>query len=60
MNKKSSCNARDADRCELESKMRRASGEGHGNRLQYSCLENPMDRESGRLQSMRLHRVGHD
>ena len=24
----------------------RSSGEGHGNPLQYSCLENPMDRES--------------
>ena len=23
---------------------RRSSGEGHGNLLQYSCLENPMDR----------------
>ena len=22
----------------------RAPGEGHGNQLQYSCLENPMDR----------------
>ena len=27
-------------------------GGGHGNPLQYSCLENPMDRGSGRLQSM--------
>ena len=24
----------------------RPSGEGHGNPLQYSCLENPMDREA--------------
>ena len=24
----------------------RSSGEGHGNPLQYSCLENPMDRGS--------------
>ena len=24
----------------------RSSGEGHGNPLQYSCLENPMDREA--------------
>ena len=23
----------------------RSSGEGHGNPLQYCCLENPMDRE---------------
>ena len=35
---------------------------GHGNPLQYSCLENPMDREeSGRLQSGgHTHTVGHD
>ena len=27
----------------------RSPGEGHGNPLQYSCLENPMDRGAGRL-----------
>ena len=29
----------------------RSPGEGHGNPLQYSCPESPMDREPGRLQS---------
>ena len=38
----------------------RSSGEGNGNPLQYSCLENPMDRERGRLQSMGSQRVGHN
>ena len=39
----------------------RSDGEGNGNPLQYSCLGNPMNREShGRLQSIALHRVGHD
>ena len=44
----------------------RSPGEGHGNPLQYSCLENPMDGESygwrslGGLQSMGSQRVGHD
>ena len=33
--------------------------ERNGNPLQYSCLENPMHREPGGLQSMRLQRVGH-
>ena len=34
---------------------------GNGNPLQYSCLENPMDREEPcGLQSMGLQRVGHD
>ena len=36
------------------------AGEGNGNPLQYSCLENPMDRGSGRLQSRGSLRVGHD
>ena len=30
----------------------RVSGEGNGNSLQYSCLENPWMEERGRLQSM--------
>ena len=38
----------------------RSPGEGNGYPLQYSCLENPMDKEPGRLQSIRLQRVGHD
>ena len=39
----------------------RSLGEGNGNPLQYSCLENCRDRdEPGGLQSMRLQRVGHD
>ena len=39
----------------------RSPGEGNGNPLQYSCLENPMDRgEPGGLQSMGSQRVGHD
>ena len=36
------------------------SGEGNGNPLQYSCLENPMDGEVCRLQSMEWQRVGHN
>ena len=35
-------------------------GEGNGNPLQCSCLENPRDREPGGLPSMESHRVGHD
>ena len=33
---------------------------GHSNPPQYSCLENPMDREPARLQSIGLHKVRHD
>ena len=38
----------------------RSPGEGNDNPLQYSCLENPMDRGAWRLQSMELQRVRHD
>ena len=31
---------------------RRCPGGGHGNPLQYSCLENPMDRGASGLQSL--------
>ena len=31
----------------------RSPGGGHGNPLQNSCLENPIDRGPGKLQSMR-------
>ena len=30
------------------------------NPLQYSCLQNSIDREAWQLQSMRSQRVGHD
>ena len=38
----------------------RSPGEGSGDPLQYSCLENPMVEEPGGLQSMGSERVGHD
>ena len=38
----------------------RSPGGGHGNPLQYSCLENPMEEEPGGLQSMGPQRVGHN
>ena len=40
--------------------MGRSPGEGNGNPLQYSCLENPMNRgEPGGPQSMGSQRVTH-
>ena len=39
----------------------RFPGEGNGNPLQYSCLENPLDGGAWcKLLSMGLQRVGHD
>ena len=36
----------------------RSPGRGHGNPLQYSCLENPTDRGAWWAKSMRSQRVG--
>ena len=38
----------------------RSPEEGHGNPLQYSCLENPVDRGACGLQFMGSQRVRHD
>ena len=38
----------------------RSPGEGNGNPVQYSCLENPWTEEPGGLQSMGLQKVRHD
>ena len=38
----------------------RSSGEGNGNPLQYSCLENPMHRGAWRTTVHGIERVGHD
>ena len=36
----------------------RSPGEGNGNQLQYSCLENSMDRGAWQATSMELQRAG--
>ena len=38
----------------------RSPGGGHGNSLQYYCLENPWTEEPGRLQSVGSQKVRHD
>ena len=40
--------------------LRRSPGEGSGNPLQYSCLENPMDGGALWATVHGLQRVGHD
>ena len=54
---KSACSTRDPGSTSVSG---RSPGEGNGNPLQYSCVENPMDRGAGRLQFMGSQRVGHD
>ena len=41
--KESPCNAGDG-RCRLNPWVRKIPGEGNGNPLRYSCMDNPMDR----------------
>ena len=55
--KESACNVGDPGSI---SGLGRSPGEGNGNPLQYSCLENPVDRGGWWLQSMGSQRVGHD
>ena len=55
--KESACQAGDMG---LISGSGRSPGEGNGNPLQYSCLENPWTEEPGGLQSVGCQRVGHD
>ena len=53
--KESACNARDPSSIPRSG---RSPGEGNGKLLQYSCLENPMDR--GAWQAHGVARVRHD
>ena len=55
--KESTCNAGDLG---LIPRLGRSPGEGNGNPLQYSCLENSMDRGAWRATVHGVARVGHD
>ena len=55
--KESACNVGDLG---LIPVLGRSPGEGHSNPLQYSCLENPMDRGAWWAQSMGSQRVRQD
>ena len=48
MGKESACNAGDAGDTGSIPRSGRSPGGGHGSLLQYSCLENPMDRGAWR------------
>ena len=55
--KESACNAGDPSSI---SGSGRSPGEGNDNPLQYSCLENFMDRGAWQVQSTGSQRVGHN
>ena len=42
----SACNARDVKKLGFDPWLGRSPGAGNGNPLQYSCLENPVDRRA--------------
>ena len=50
--KESACNPRDSGVAGSIPGLEKSPGEGHGNPLLYSCLENPMHRGAIGLQSM--------
>ena len=61
MGKESVCNAGDVGVVGSITGLVRSPEEGHGNPLQYSCLENPMDKGAWQaIRSMALQRVGSD
>ena len=55
--KESACDARD---CSSIPGLERSPGEGNGSPLQYSCLENPMDKGAWQATVSGVTRVGHD
>ena len=55
--KESACNMEDMG---LAPRLGRSPGGGHGNPLQYSCLENPVDSGGWWAAVLGLQRVGHD
>jgi len=48
------------DQWRKNSRKNEGIGEGNGNPLQYSCLENPRDGGAWWVPSVGSHRVGHD
>ena len=55
--KSSACNAEDPG---LIPGQGRSPGEGNGSPLQYSCLENPMDKGAWQATVHAIARIGHD
>jgi len=53
-------NARDIRDAGLIPGSGRSPGEGNGNPVQYSCLENSMDGEAWQVSPCGLQRLGHD
>ena len=57
--KELACNAEDTRDMGSVPGLGRSPGGGHSNPVQYSCLENPMDREAWQATVHRSQRVRH-
>ena len=60
MGKESACDAGDTGALGSIPASVRSPGKGHGNLLQYSCLENPMDRGVWWATVHRIAKIMHD
>ena len=58
--KESACNAGEAGDAVSVPVSGRSPGGGNGNPLQYSCLENPTNREAWKAMAHRVTKIGHD
>ena len=58
--KEPACQCRRRKKCKCDPWSGRSCGGGHGNRLQHSCLENPMDRGAWRAKFIGFQRTGHN
>ena len=58
--KESACNAGDTGDAGLIPGLGRSPGEGNGNPLHYTYLENPMGRGAWQARVQSVARVGHD
>ena len=54
------CHCRRCKKCKCDPWSGRSCGGGHGNWLQHSCLENPMDRGAWRAKFIGFQRTGHN
>ena len=58
--KELTCQCRKHKRCRFGPSVGKSSEREHGNPLQNSCMQKPMDRGAWQAMSMGLQRVGHD
>ena len=58
--KESACQCRRRERLRFDPQVRKNPGEGNGNLLHYSCLENPMGRGAWQATVHGVTKLGHD